>query len=195
MRIARVELLLVACLPACAHSVRIYEGDRRPRHEVAVLTDSGCSDVVLMVIDKHNRVDSEEIPSRWTSYTAEVLPGLHSATVNWVSSWREETVGAAGMAIVTAAVLVSFLGAMAGGGPGAAVPSTTKMVPNSIGSLSFSFRAEAGHEYRIRESEGPGPDTSKAAERCWQYIGNVRIENRDSFHLWLVDETALQDAK
>ena len=196
MRFARAGMLFAACLAACAHSVRIYEGDRRPRREVAILTDSGCSFIVLVIIDEHNRAESEEIPHRWTSYTAEVLPGVHWVTVKWVSSWREEFAGAAGVAVVSLGVTWALLSTLGGGSPGAtSIPSGKKWVPSSIGSLRFSFRAEAGHEYRIRESEGPGAQTSRAAERCWQYLGIVSIEDRDPFHLWLVDETALREAE
>ncbi len=196
MRIARTEVLFVACLAACAHSVRTYEGDRRPRREVATLTDSGCAFVVLIVIDDHNRAESEEIPHRWTSYTAEVLPGNHWVTVKWVSAWRQEFAGAAGVAVVTLGVTWALLSTLGGGSPGAtSIPSGKKWVPSSIGSLSFRFRAEAGHKYRIRESEGPDAHASKAAKQCWQYLGIVSIEERDPFHLWLVDETALRGAE
>jgi len=186
--------VLVACLSGCIHSVRVYEGDRRPRDEVAILTDSGCSDVVLVVIDEHNRVDSEEVPHRWSSYTAEILPGRHWATVKWVSSWREDSRTAAGVAILAAEITFSFLGALSSGYTGSTVTGAGKnWVPASIGSLSFSLDAEAGHKYRIRECEGPDLHASKAVQRCWQYIGLVTIQQRDSFHVWLVDETALRE--
>ena len=59
MRFARAGLIFAACLAGCAHSVRTYEGDRRPRREVAILTDGGCSFVVLVIIDEHNRAESQ----------------------------------------------------------------------------------------------------------------------------------------
>jgi len=71
--------------------------------------------------------------------------------------------------------------------------SGTRMVPASVGSLQFSLYAVAGHKYRIRECEGPDAHASNAIQRCWQYIGLVTIEQRDSFHVWLVDETALRN--
>jgi len=180
-------VVLIACVSGCASSVRVYEGERRARDEVAILTDSGCSTVVLVVIDDHDRMKTEKVPSRWSAYTAEVLPGRHWATVKWVASWREEPSTAA----VVGAIAVSLL-AMGGGGP-AGGATGTRMVPASTGSLQFSFHAKAGHKYRVRQSEGPDEQASNAVKQCWQYIGLVTIEEREPTNLWLIDETALRE--
>jgi len=183
-----VAFALVACLSACIDSARIYEGDRRSRDEVAILTDSGCSKVVLVAVDDHNRTESGEMPHPWSSYTVEVLPGRHWCTVMWVSAWGEESSGA------VAATEIA-IGLLSLGVPGSFNGVRGKRpVPASHGSQQFSLLAQAGHKYRIRECDGPRKGAPQAERRCWQYIGRVAVRGEESFDLWLVDETALGDA-
>jgi len=186
--------LLLAGLSACASSVRLYEGARRPRDEVAILTDSGCRKVALVVIDDHNRVDSDKVPSAYSSYTAEILPGSHSVTVKWVSAWREEFAGAAGAAAVTLSATYELLRVLGGGSPGGSTATGKRWVPAAVASIRFSFHASAAHRYRIRESKGPDRQASNAIRGCWQYLGLVTVDDEESTELWLVDETALRAA-
>jgi len=184
----RIAWVLVACLSGCISSARLYEGERCPRDEVAIITDSGCTTVILVVIDDHDRTDSDKVPHPWSSYTVEVLPGRHWVTVKWVSAWREKFSGA----VLASEIAMSTFFIATGSLP--VDFSGTRPVPGSYGSLQFSLYAKAGHKYRIRECEGPDRHASKAVERCWQYIGVATVAGGDAVEVWLVDETALREA-
>jgi len=183
-----VAFVLVACLCACIDSARIYEGDRRSRDEVAILTDSGCGRVVLVAVDGHERTASGKMPHPWSSYTVEVLPGRHWGTVMWVSAWGEES----SAAVAASEIAIGMLSLLNPGSFNAV--SGKRPVPSSYGSQRFTFLAQAGHKYRIRQGDGPRKDASPAQRRCWMYIWRVTVQGEEPFDLWLVDETALRDA-